>query len=296
MQLVSRVDNDSDGVLEVDWQLSADLTGQSIAPHSFFLIAESDVPADGGNLHDVQTTMDLATGEGGATERAIGYELVIDGTHMDHMLYGRHDGSSPAGEIPAGDIAFDGTSWPRVEVIRNTDGGGSYVEGIVRRVSAADLYAGYDVAGYFSDEDTLGDGYPNGVWTSPHDSSYGGFIARNSTSAAVLPPAPPTCYALTLGHTGNGTTPTASPANSTGCGANEYVAGETINLSGAAPDSGWQIDGWYGTGNDASTADTNSLSMPASAHQAGVDYVEAQILRLAGHVCSVWRLRQQQCQ
>ncbi len=58
------------------------------------------------------------------------------------------------------------------------------------------------------------------------------------------------CFTLTLGHTGNGTTPTASPANSTGCSVGQYVAGELINLSGATPDSGWQIASWYGTSNN----------------------------------------------
>ena len=85
---------------------------------------------------------------------------------------------------------------------------------------------------------------------------------------------PLVCYALTLGHTGSGTTPTASPANSTGCSAGEYAAGQTINLSGAAPDSGWQIASWYGTGNNTSTGNTNSLTMPASVHAAGVSYSE----------------------
>jgi hypothetical protein len=50
------------------------------------------------------------------------------------------------------------------------------------------------------------------------------------------------------------------------------VAGEVISLSGAVPDSGWEISGWSGTDNDASTASTNSLTMPASAHTASVIY------------------------
>jgi hypothetical protein len=81
-----------------------------------------------------------------------------------------------------------------------------------------------------------------------------------------------TCYALTLGHTGNGTDPTASPANSSGCPAGQYLEGQSINLSGAVPNSGWQIAGWFGTSNDTSTASTNSLMMPASNHSAGVNY------------------------
>ncbi len=90
------------------------------------------------------------------------------------------------------------------------------------------------------------------------------------------------CYPLTLGHTGNGATPTASPTNSTGCSAGQYVVGETVNLSGATPDTGWQIDSWYGTSNNTSTASTNSLSMPASALSAGVNYT---VIPSAGLVC-----------
>ena len=52
---------------------------------------------------------------------------------MDYVLYGRHDGSDPAGELPPGDIAFDGTSWPRTEVIRNTLGTASFQEGLLKR-------------------------------------------------------------------------------------------------------------------------------------------------------------------
>ena len=85
---------------------------------------------------------------------------------------------------------------------------------------------------------------------------------------------PLVCYALTLGHTGNGTTPTATPPNSTGCSASQYIAGEAISLSGAAPDSGWQIANWYGTGNNSSTGNTNSLTMPAGTLSAGVNYSE----------------------
>ncbi len=82
----------------------------------------------------------------------------------------------------------------------------------------------------------------------------------------------PTCYALTLSHTGQGADPIASPASSTGCSAGQYVAGESVSLSGAAPATGWQISGWSGTNNDASTASTNTLTMPAAAHAAAVTY------------------------
>ncbi|HEX8919156.1 MAG TPA: hypothetical protein VF898_11690, partial [Chloroflexota bacterium] len=83
----------------------------------------------------------------------------------------------------------------------------------------------------------------------------------------------PPCYALTLTHTGQGSDPTASPANSAGCPAGQYVAGESVALSGALPATGWLISGWSNTSNDSSTASTNSLTMPASAQTAGVNYI-----------------------
>ena len=85
------------------------------------------------------------------------------------------------------------------------------------------------------------------------------------------------CYALTLSHTGNGTTPTASPVKSAACTTNgQYVAGENITLT-ATPDPGWGIASWTGTNG----ASSNLLTMPASAHSASVSY-----LRLLGDVNS----------
>ena len=85
------------------------------------------------------------------------------------------------------------------------------------------------------------------------------------------------CYALTLSHTGNGTTPTASPVKSAACTTNgQYVAGENITLT-ATPDLGWGIASWTGTNG----ASSNLLTMPASARSASVSY-----LRLLGDVNS----------
>lgn len=81
------------------------------------------------------------------------------------------------------------------------------------------------------------------------------------------------CFALTLGHTGQGANPTASPASSSACAAGSFQAGENIDLSaspGAA--SGWTIIGWSGTADDASRSEQNSLTMPAAPHSATVHY------------------------
>jgi hypothetical protein len=83
----------------------------------------------------------------------------------------------------------------------------------------------------------------------------------------------PICYTLTLSHIGQGSNPVASPGNSIGCLADQYVADEVINLSGAVPASGWYIAGWSGTDNNNSTASTNMVTMPASAHMANVNYI-----------------------
>ncbi|OWY61165.1 hypothetical protein B7486_65235, partial [cyanobacterium TDX16] len=166
----------------IEWSMVADLTGKTIAPHSFFLIAESAVIAEGG-VHDVETTMDLATGEGGPGEQAISIALRIDSVHMDYVVYGNHLAPTPAGDAP-GDLAVMG--YPRAEVIRALSGT-SFVEGMTRRVSAADLYAGYAVEGYYADENSLPGSFPVGVWTSVHSSTNGSYVARSSASAGVDP-------------------------------------------------------------------------------------------------------------
>jgi hypothetical protein len=80
------------------------------------------------------------------------------------------------------------------------------------------------------------------------------------------------CNNLTLGHTGDGSDPTASPSNSDGCAAGTYKEGENITLSGVSPATGWQVGSWTGTDDDPSTASTNTVTMPAADHTASVNY------------------------
>jgi hypothetical protein len=84
-----------------------------------------------------------------------------------------------------------------------------------------------------------------------------------------IPPLP--CYILTSSHTGNGGDPAASPANSASCPIGQYIQGESISLT-ASPSNGWGVASWTGTGNDASTSITNTITMPGSAHQVAVAY------------------------
>ena len=111
----------------------------------------------------------------------------------------------------------------------------------------------------------------------------------DNTCYEVVTETTPTCYALSLGHTGNGSDPVASPTNSTGCIAGEYVAGEFIDLSGAVPDGGWEISGWSGTDNDSSTENTNTLIMPSSAHSAEVNYSEVVVNTFPINVDLTWK-------
>ena len=122
---------------------------------------------------------------------------------------------------------------------------------------------GYTFAGWNTLANGTGTNFANGA-------SYS--FSADITLYAKWTALPPTCYALTLSHTGQGTDPVATPANSTGCAAGQYLTAASISLSGAVPTSGWQISSWTGTNNDTSTANINTITMPAHAHSASVNY------------------------
>ncbi len=127
---------------------------------------------------------------------------------------------------------------------------------------------GYTFAGWNTQADGLGTSY-----------NAGDTFVIGSANVTLYAQWTAVCYELTLGHTGSGTDPTGEAINSISCPTGQFAAGELINLSGAVPATGWGIASWYGTANDESTAATNSLTMPAEAHSAGVNY-----LRLLGDV------------
>ena len=121
-------------------------------------------------------------------------------------------------------------------------------------------------------------GYTVGSWSNTNNDA-----STSLTNSITMPAADhnvtvtyvsgsPTCYTLSLSKTGSGDDPVASPANSTGCGANTYVSGEFITLT-ANPFPGNTVSGWTGTSNDASTATTNTWTMLAGNHSASVIYV-----------------------
>ncbi|HEX6898277.1 MAG TPA: S8 family serine peptidase [Thermoanaerobaculia bacterium] len=80
------------------------------------------------------------------------------------------------------------------------------------------------------------------------------------------------CYPLERTHTGFGSHPMATPVSAPGCPPGQFRAGDVIQLT-ALPGTGSGVAGWSGTANDASTAVTNSATMPAGAHAVSVTYV-----------------------
>lgn len=112
-------------------------------------------------------------------------------------------------------------------------------------------------------------------WRVGANNTAGGCAALGPWSAArsFTVTSTPTCFLLTLDHSGSGANPTASPGSSAGCGAGRYTAGQTIHLT-AAPAGGWRVGSWQGTNNNNSTANTNTVTMPAGAHTARVNYVQ----------------------
>ena len=91
---------------------------------------------------------------------------------------------------------------------------------------------------------------------------------------------PKACYALTIGHTGDGSDSIPDLGNSAGCEPGTYEPGEIINLSDAIPADGWHIASWYGTEADGSTSNTNVVSMPEEDTEVGVDYETSQYIPL----------------
>lgn len=80
-------------------------------------------------------------------------------------------------------------------------------------------------------------------------------------------PFEPRCYLLTLDHQGAGSAPRAEPAQSSGCSAGRYVAGEPIELL-PQPDPGFEVGSWEGT----AAAHQARLAMPAAAHRVTATY------------------------
>src|SRR5581483_800813 len=125
---------------------------------------------------------------------------------------------------------------------------------------------------------------PSGGWSVAGWSGTNNDASTSAANSVTMPAAartvsvtytqiPPTCYTLTRTHSGQGSDPVATPANSSGCAAGQYIAGESIQLT-ASPSGGWSVAGWSGTNNDASTSAANSVTMPAAARTVSVTYTQ----------------------
>jgi hypothetical protein len=120
----------------------------------------------------------------------------------------------------------------------------------------------------------LGGGGGGGVTTDDGTDTLWNIELLAFTDGTFPAPANP-CKTLALGHTGSGSDPIANPANSAGCAAGSYLPGQSISVSGAVPAAGFQISGWTGTNNNASTAATNTVTMPVTNHSVTVNYVDS---------------------
>ena len=187
------------------------------------------------------------------------------GTSNDASTGNTNTLSMPAGVRTA---SVNYTALPNHTVTFNANGGTGSMSNQVANVSTpltlnTFTRTGFSFNGWNTNAAGTGTPYANGA-------TY--LFTADVTLFAQWTAIPPTCYVLTLSHTGQGTDPVASPANSTGCAAGQYLSGATINLSGAVPTTGWQISSWTGTDNDVSTGNTNIVTMPASARTSSVNY------------------------
>ncbi len=125
------------------------------------------------------------------------------------------------------------------------------------------------------------------TWTSPANNtgsveactisvtaSDGTGLSQTASFTEMVSSTSTACYSLTSQHTGSGSDPSASPANSSGCSSGQYTAGASIQVT-ASPSSGWNVGSWSGTNNNASTSTVNTVTMPATNQTVMVNYVQS---------------------
>ncbi len=122
-------------------------------------------------------------------------------------------------------------------------------------------------------------GWAVGSWSGTSNNS-----STSRTNSVIMPSGdqtvtanytlqPPSCYTLTMAHTGLGGDPTTIPPHWSLCSSGQYLAGESITLT-ASPAAGWAVGSWSGTSNDSSTSSTNSVIMPSSSQTVVVNYTQ----------------------
>lgn len=137
---------------------------------------------------------------------------------------------------------------------------GRYLPGATVTLSAAPV-TGWTVAGWGGTSNDASAMTANTLVMPPAD----------HTASVAYRPGGPTCYKLTLTHTGSGDDPAVAPAASIDCPTGFYVAGQPLALE-ASPAPGWRVAAWRGTAADDSSAPVNAATMPAGDHLIEVAY------------------------
>ncbi|MCX6047640.1 MAG: hypothetical protein NT075_21285 [Chloroflexi bacterium] len=106
-------------------------------------------------------------------------------------------------------------------------------------------------------------------WGANYYGQLGNGGAWRTTPGDVLT----TCLPLSRFHSGAGSDPVATPANSSGCPVDQFWAGETIQLT-STPATGWIVNSWNGANNDASNSLSNTVTMPPTPHSITVIYTK----------------------
>ena len=233
---ITASDDDGDP-LSYEWQVDSVVNGTS----SNFTFCPEE--ADAGDHTIVGLARDDVSTAGQSWQ-----VTVTVGSPVCHALTSTHVGS---GSDPAVDIS----SSPNCAV-------GEYIAGELINLTATPDTGWHVVSWAGTDDDNLTT--ITNTLTMP---------ASDHTVTVTYEEDSPICYALTLTHTGSGSDPVVDPTNSAGCNTSMYTANEAISLT-ALPDSGWHISSWSGTDDDASTAVTNTLTMPANNHSVAVNYEE----------------------
>jgi hypothetical protein len=132
---------------------------------------------------------------------------------------------------------------------------------------------GWRVAGWNGTDDDGSVDFTNHLTMPDEDHAVG----VNYVQISPLPPG--VCYILTLDHVGPGDNPAVSPTHSAACLEGYYVTGQVISLT-AVPAPGCVTAAWDGTDDDASTAISNTLTMPNANRTVTVYYAYRNYLPL----------------
>ncbi len=140
-----------------------------------------------------------------------------------------------------------------LSIIKNGDGSGKVTSNPAGIDCGGTCSAAFDHNISVTLTATAVSGWTFAGWNGSGCSGEGTCTVYMNVSKSVKADFTQSCYSLIRTHTGSGSDPTASPANSTGCSSGQYHAGEAISLS-ASPAANWSVGSWSGTNNDATTS------------------------------------------